>query len=223
MAEAFSPTFPFPSGIPLQTSLPLARFLPPYYRLTASAYLENLLPSNVADKGLILDPFGVSPMVPIELANAGAAVVVCCNNPVLRNLIRVLALCPQTNDFQILLAEISALKKLDSRLEIFLRSLYNSTCDRCSSEIEVSVFIWERDSATESHRPISKVYHCPHCGNEGEFATTLQDQQQIKRLPPRSILEAQAASKVVEKEDLAYPSVIEALSVYPTRSLYAIL
>ena len=223
MAGASSPTLSFLSGIPLQSSFPLARFLPPYDRHTASAHVEYILSQNVANKGYVLDPFGVSPLTPIELANTGSAVIVCCNNPILRSLIRVYALCPQINEFQTILAAISALKKINSRLESFLRSLYFSTCNLCFSDIEVNAFIWERDSTSGLHQLVSKLYHCPHCGNQGQFPITSQDQQQIQRLPPRSILEAQATSKVIGKDDLAYSPVIDALSVYPTRSLYAIV
>ncbi|MCX8062040.1 MAG: hypothetical protein N3D16_05620 [Anaerolineales bacterium] len=213
----------FYSGIPFHLPLPLVRFLPPYYRQTATAYYKELVSESSNQGGLILDPFGASPFLPIELANAGAAVIVCCNNPILRGYLRVVALAPRQEEFQTVLAEISALKKLDARLETFFRSLYQSNCNNCLSEIEVDAFVWERESSNNSHRLVYKQYSCPQCGSEGLFAVMPHDQQREGRLPPRTLIETQAASKVVKNSDPSYPSVIDILSVYPSRSLYAIV
>jgi hypothetical protein len=220
---ALSPQIPFFSGIPLPSTYPLARFLPPFYRYTASSYLKEFLLPNLADKGYVLDPFGISPFLPIELANAGVAVIVCCNNPILRNIILLLSLTPDSYEFQAILAEISTLRKIDTRLETFFRSLYSSICNTCLSEIEVNAYLWERDSSSGLHRLTSKQVQCPSCGSEGFFSVTVQDFQNLQRLPPRSLIETQAASKVVDKNDPAYATVIESLNVYPTRALYALI
>ncbi|GAB4468823.1 MAG: hypothetical protein Kow0088_00280 [Anaerolineales bacterium] len=222
MVTVFSPTKPFICGTPLSSQSPLARFLPPFYHQSGIKILANLHQPN-HPRGYILDPYGSSPWLAIELANAGAAVVVCCNNPILRILLQAIALHPQLEELQTILAEISALKKLDTRLESHLRSLYHSTCNSCLSEIEVQGYVWERDSSSESHRPLCKVYQCPHCGSEGQFSLTIYDLQQLNKLPPRSLLEAQAASRIVDRNDRTFPYVLETLAVYPTRSLYAIL
>ena len=218
-----SPEIPFFSGIPLSSTYPLARFLPPFYRYTISSYLKEFLLPNLIEKGFLLDPFGISPFLPIELANAGAAVIVCCNNPILRTLIHFLALNPDLHDFQAILAEISTLRKIDTRLETFFRSLYSSICNTCLSEVEVNAYLWERDSSSGLHRLTSKQIQCQNCGSEGFFAVTVQDFQNLQRLPPRSLIETQAASKVADKNDLAYATVIESLNVYPTRALYALV
>ncbi|MCS7247177.1 MAG: hypothetical protein NZ840_02925 [Anaerolineales bacterium] len=218
----FSPSLPFFSGTPLSSPLPLARFLPPYYLRTLSSYLEQS-PKESPERGLILDPFGSSPILPVELANAGAAVIVCCNNPVLRYMLQLIACSPSVAEFQALLAEFSALRKFEFRIETYLRSLYQSTCNTCEAEVEVDSFIWEREPEADSSRMVLKQYRCPNCGSEGQFPVTAQDQQRLEKFPSRSYLEAQAASKVVLLNERCYPSVIEALGVYPTRSLYAIL
>lgn len=218
-----SPEIPFFSGIPLSSIYPLARFLPPFFRYTASSYLKEILSLSFAEKGYLLDPFCISPFLPIELANAGAAVIACCNNPILRNLLHLLSLSPHRHEFQTILAEISTLRKLDTRLETFFRSLYFSLCNTCLSEIEVNAYLWERDSSSGLHRLTSKQYQCPNCGSEGFFAVTVQDFQNLQRLPPRSLIETLAASKVVDKNDQAYSTVIESLHVYPTRPLYALV
>lgn len=218
-----SPQVPLFSGIPLSSTYPLSRFLPPFYRNTASSYLKEFLLLNFTEKGYLLDPFGISPFLPLELANAGAAVIVCCNNPILRNLLHLLSLSPHRHEFQTILAEISTLKKLDTRLETFFRSLYSSICNTCLSDIEVNAYLWERDSSSGLHRLTSKQYQCPNCGSEGFFAITAHDFQNLQRLPPRSLIKTQAASKVVDKNDQTYATVIEALNVYPTRPLYALV
>ncbi len=223
MTSFFSPSIPFYTGIPLRSPFPLARFLPPYYRGAVEAYANEHLISKISRQSYILDPFGASPLLPIELANSGAAVVVCCNNPILSILIHLAATRPLENEYQSILAEISALKKLDARLEKFLRSLYLSICDLCYTEIEVEAFVWERNNTGKSHQLVSKLYRCPHCGNEGLFPVTIQDRQRLQRLPPRSLLEAQAASRIVDTKDPTYPAVVESLGIYPTRSLYAII
>ncbi|RCK76172.1 MAG: hypothetical protein ANABAC_0323 [Anaerolineae bacterium] len=218
-----SPDIPFYSGIPLSSTYPLARFLPPFFHHTASSYLKDYFPINGSEQGYILDPFGVSPFLPIELANTQAAVIVCCNNPIVRNFIRLLSLAPNLHEFQATLAEISTLRKLDNRLESFFRSLYHSVCNTCLAEIEVNAYLWERDNSSSLHRLTSKQYQCPKCGSEGFFTVTVQDFQHLQRLPHRSLIEAQAASRVVDKNDPAYPTVIESLGVYPTRALYALV
>ncbi len=81
MATFFRPTSPFLCGIPLQSPLPLARFLPPYYQHTVTTYIKDVLAAQQLHEGYVLDPFGSSPLLTIELAKAGAAVIVCCNNP----------------------------------------------------------------------------------------------------------------------------------------------
>ncbi len=223
MATFFRPTSPFLCGIPLQSPLPLARFLPPYYQHTVTNYLKDILPAEQLHDGYILDPFGSSPLLTIELAKAGAAVIVCCNNPILRILIDVIALQPKKEEFQAILAEISTLRKLDTRIELFLRALYHSICNTCFSEIEVDTFIWEKDPLSGTYFLSAKQYHCPVCGSEGQFPVTIHDRQQLERLPPRPLLETQAASKIVNSNDSAYEAVNESLQVYTTRSLYAIL
>ncbi|PWH16010.1 MAG: hypothetical protein DDG59_10150 [Anaerolineae bacterium] len=214
---------PFFSGILIPSTYPIARYLPPYYQHTVTTYLNRLFSQNSLRKGYILDPFGISPFLPVELANAGAAVIVCCNNPILRQVVSLVALAPQSHEFQAILAEISSLRKLESRLETFLRSLYHSVCNICLSEIEVEAYLWERDTSTNLHRLTAKQYQCAQCGNEGLFAITVQDDLNLQRLPRRSLIEIQAASKVLDKNDPAYPAVIDALSVYPTRALYALV
>lgn len=216
-------TSKFYSGVPLQSPYPLARFLPPYYKHSATTYFDEVSSQSNQLNGLILDPFGASPFLPVELANAGAAVIVCCNNPILQIYIRVAALHPTPEEFQTVLAEISALKKFDTRLETFFRSLYLSICNTCFSEVEVETYIWERDSSGSLYHQTYKQYRCSQCGSEGLFPITPQDRQNEARLPPRTLIETQAASKVVKNNDPSYSAVIEVLSLYPTRSLYAIV
>jgi hypothetical protein len=81
---------PFVPGLNEKPELPLARFLPPL----PAGMSHQWISSNIPRGSWILDPFGNSPELALELARSGYQVLVTANNPVNSFLIEVLSLAP---------------------------------------------------------------------------------------------------------------------------------
>ncbi len=80
-------TFPYLPGIVTEIDLPLARYLPPVYPGMVSGRLKDF----VKPGEWVLDPFGSTPLLPLEAAGAGYKVLVASNNPVLSLILEILA------------------------------------------------------------------------------------------------------------------------------------
>ncbi len=218
-AGGFSPTVTFLPG----RSIYLAHYLPPYRPTTVSAWLANTFPhSELRTPTPILDPFGSSPYLCYEIASMGYPLIVCSNNPINKILIEFLASPPTHEEISSLIAEISATRKMDQRLETFIRSLYLSHCNKCKSTIEVENYLWEKTSQNDEPTLISKKYTCPSCGISGEFPILPDDLESLRTIPPPNILYSQAMSRVVDPDDDDKDAVSEALNTYRPRTLYAL-
>ncbi len=80
-----------------QFGRPLGRFLPPIQAGSATDWLQEWLPQKPGDSlsGWLLEPFGASPQLPVEIARAGYRLLAAVNNPIARFLIELVA-CPPT-------------------------------------------------------------------------------------------------------------------------------
>ena len=78
---------PFFPGRKLDPPEPLAVFLPPFLEGTGTEFLRRL----GKPKARIVDPFGQSPALALELARGGAAVLLASPNPVLRAILALQA------------------------------------------------------------------------------------------------------------------------------------
>ena len=149
---------------------PLARFLPPLPYGLAKSILDsqefNLHPDN-----WILDPFGASPSLSVDLAHSGYKVLVTANNPVMRFLLEMAANPPPESEFRAALAELASAKKGEERIEAHLSALYTTDCARCGRSIMADAFIWEKGAPS----PYARIYSCQHCGDDGEHPTTSAD------------------------------------------------
>ena len=206
---------PFLPGYPPIQSGPLARFLPPLEEGSISRALETYDESGE----LILDPFGASPRLVVEAAQAGRAVLVAANNPitrfVLQNTIQPFTLA----ELQTALARLAAAPKDGSRLEPFVLDLYRTECARCGASVIAESFIWERDSGVPTH----KIYVCDRCNHAGEGATTEADWERAREHSRRGLQHALALEQVAPPGDPDRRHAEKALSVYPGRTLYALI
>jgi hypothetical protein len=193
----------------------LARFLPPLPEGVVSCWLQDKIPSN----SWILDPFGMSPNLIIEAANAGYRVLVAANNPVNRFLIELAVRPPSSDDLSATLADLAASRKGDERLEPHLRSLYETRCAQCEKLIMPEAFLWERDA----NIPYGRIYECPYCGDAGEHPTTSEDIDKARRFSNVGMHRARALERVVSHGDPDRAHVAEALSVYLPRALYVLI
>ena len=119
----------------------LSRFLPPLEEGTAAAWLTGRIPPG----SWILDPFGSSPRLVLEMARAGYRVLVTAYNPIVRFLIEMAASAPAEADLTAALAELAASRKSDERLETHLQSLYLTRCEKCGEQVQARAFLWNKD------------------------------------------------------------------------------
>lgn len=166
----------------------------------------------------MLDPFGASPRPVVEAARAGYRVLVASNNPVDRFLIDLAANPPGEAELRSSLADLGALLKGDQRIEPLLRNLYTTQCDHCQQAVNADAFIWERGSTL----PKSRLYHCPNCGENGDFPLTTADENKLALLPSSQLHRSRALERVTNLEDPDRVLVEEALDVYMPRALYAL-
>src|SRR5512147_177654 len=96
---------------------PLARYLPPVPEGVGAAFLAGHTTGPGAGKPgpWILDPFGASPRLALELARLGCRVLVAVNNPVTRFLYEIAADPPPAAELQAALSEMAAARKGDDR------------------------------------------------------------------------------------------------------------
>lgn len=205
---------PFIYGLAPKNPGPLARFLPPIPEGIVRAWLKTHLPPG----SWVLDPFGSSPRLVIEAAQAGFRVLVAANNPIARFLIEMAANPPSEADLRPALAELAASHRGNERIEPHIRSLYETECAHCGQTVMAEYFLWERQAAA----PYARSYHCPYCGDAGERPTRTQDMERATQFASSGLHRARALERVTPLDDPDRPHVEEALSVYLPRAVYAL-
>ena len=153
---------------------PLSRFMPPLEEGVISRWLSL----HARTSSWLLDPFGFSPRLVLEAARAGYRVLVTVNNPITRFLLEIAANPPSESDFNAALAELETAKKGDERLGAHLKSLYQTTCEKCNSEVQAEYFLWRK----EADAPHARVYTCLQCNDSGERVVTQQDIDHAKQI-----------------------------------------
>jgi hypothetical protein len=194
---------------------PLGRYLPPVAGGVAQTWLEQ----NLEHGAWVLDPFGASPPLAVEMARAGYRVLVAANNPIARFLLEIYAAPFAEAQLRTALADLAASQKGDERIEPHIRSLYRTECAQCGETIEARAFVWERDAKA----PSAKIYECPYCKASGEFPTNQADGERAASLATSSALHrARALERVAPLDDPDREHVEEALATYLPRAVYAL-
>ena len=195
------------------TQIPLGRYLPPIPGEMIFSWLNKLQKNG---KNWILDPFGTTPILGIEAAKAGYNTFVFCNNPILGFMFKTLTQAPHLSDFHTALAFLSKERWYDTRLEIHLKSLYQTTCEVCSEKIQVIYYSWNESESV----PYSKNYKCPYCGSEGEFPINEWDRMVLDDIKTDQMQRARAIQRVVGDLDPNIENVKNILETYLPRQLY---
>ncbi len=193
---------------------PLARFLPRLPVGVVSTWLQETLPAG----SWVLDPFGASPQLVVEAARAGYKVLVAANNPIAHFLIEVAANPPSHEEMQLALSDLAASRRGEERIELHIRELYTTQCDKCGETVEAQAFLWERDAAA----PYARIYNCPACGQAGEFPVTPQDIEKAARFSTGGLHQARALARVASVDDPNREHAEEALEAYLPRAVYAL-
>lgn len=201
---------------------PLNRYLPPMPEGVITQWLEKNELSLDNKKGWILDPFGATPNISIEAAQAGYRVLVAANNPIGRFLIEMAAKQPSKSELMAVLAILAGTKKGTERLEPHIKSLYRTTCDQCNREVIANYFLWEKQPERENPELFARQYQCPQCGKKGEFHATTFDTEFASQFSTSGIHYARALERVSQKDDPYRQNAIEAFSAYLPRAVYAL-
>ncbi len=208
-------TVPYIPGFPPAKPEPLSRYLPPI----PDGIISSWLLMNVPQGSWILDPFGASPRIMVEAAQAGYRVLVTANNPIARFLFEMAADPPKPEDLKAALAELAASYIGDERIETHIRSLYNTYCARCGQIVSADAFLWEHGNPS----PYMRIYTCPSCGDSGEHPCTPYDLAHSSQFSSSGLHKARALERVVAANDQDRIHVEQALSVYIPRALYALI
>ena len=204
----------FLPGRPETISLPLQRFLAPLHSGVINTWLSN----NVARGQWIVDPFGASPQVAIEAAQAGYQVLVAANNPITRFLIEMLARPPKEEDFKSALAALAATRRGKDRLEPHILNLYASECPACNQPGFARAFIW----TNEASEPHAKIIRCENCGNKDEHPVDQYDVDKAASFKRGGAHRARALERIASSNDPNRKHAAEALDSYLPRSVYAL-
>lgn len=190
--------------------LPLGRFLPPIPVGMVRAWLQE----RVSPGDWLIDPLGSTPAVPLEAAQAGYRILVASNNPVISFMLEVLASAPKRADFLAALAELGSSRRGDERLEQYLQGMYQTVCDACGQDIQPQAYLWRREEKV----PFARLYHCPHCGDQGERKITDKDLERLNRIGNDALHRSRAAERV-RLGDTVEPAAEEAIQAYLPRPL----
>ncbi len=151
---------PFFPGRKLDPPEPLALFLPPYYEGVGTEFLRRLGKRNPR----VVDPFGQSPAMALEMARSGAAILLASPNPVLRAILGLQADPPSTSLIRSVLARLAQSPSTVSpdpsassseTLEAHIRGLYMGTCAFCGRDSEAEGYVWGFEAESKTHSTIT--------------------------------------------------------------------
>lgn len=201
-------------GQPWDGDIPLARYLP---RLEEGV-MTKWINAHSGDQGMLIDPFGTSPSLALEVARNGRQILVAANNPIAKFLIEAAASAPASADLQAALSELAAARRGQERLEPHIISLYTTECDHCNQQVTAEAFLWRKDEQA----PYARIYACPHCDNSGEFPATQTDQNEAAKFTASGLHRSRALERIAPIGSPHRKHAEDALDVYPPRAMYAL-
>ncbi|MCX6069619.1 MAG: hypothetical protein NTU91_01990 [Chloroflexi bacterium] len=167
----------------------------------------------------MLDPFGASPRLAVELARAGTGILTACNNPVTRFVLEGAAHPIPAGDLHTALARLATAAKDNTRLEQFLLDLYLTACSRCKTPVSAERYVWDR----EAEVPVVRTYTCPQCGRSGDDSTTAADRERAAGYARRGLQYSLALEQLATAGDPDREHAEAALAVYPGRAVFALI
>ncbi len=201
-------------GLP-EADLPLARFLPPLPAGAVRAWLESAVPASA----WLLDPFGSTPALALEIARTGRRALVACNNPLLAFCIETLATVPQPADFQSALAELGSTRRGVERLETHLQSLYATPCPGCGQTNQAAGFLWRKGEP----EPYARLLRCPACNTEGEYPLAPEDRAALETIGSPALHRSRALGRIFLGDEGDADIAESVVQAYVPRALYVLI
>ena len=167
-------------------------------------------------KHLLIDPISANPLLPVELAASGARVLSARSNPIIWLITEVAASAPTKEDFLIVINKLFNTRHGNTTIFDHLQGLYITPCVSCGKMIQPEGFIWEKGK----DQPISKLYHCPFCADEGEKDISNFDLENLNQLGNLGIHRSRAFQRVISGGEYEQASLHAALDCYLPRALY---
>jgi hypothetical protein len=211
---------PFFPGAKPERAEPLAVFLPPYAEGLGRDFLRRFGGPGMR----IVDPFGQSPALALEMARAGAAVLVASSNPVVRALLTLQANPPPSSMLRGVFQRLAQAPSASpgQTVEALIRGLYRSVCGRCGRDAEADGYIWSRSAEGESHKLFRRICRCPYCEHVLEEEASPADSERVTPYLSRGVYYHLALEKLASPDSADRPHMADALDVYPPRSLHAL-
>ncbi|MEM5774987.1 MAG: hypothetical protein AAGU05_08310, partial [Anaerolineaceae bacterium] len=190
LSEYLDNGFPLPyfAGEGIPEDAPLHRFLPPISKRALSYGMDALFPRG----SWVIDPFGASPHLAVELAQTGFQTLVICNNPILQFYLELICSAPTRQEFTAALADFAKEKQETMRVETYLQSLYDTKCPHCGATVQAQAFTWRK----EPPQMRSKILSCSNCGSQGEFTVDAEDVQRFNTTSLDALHRARALQRV---------------------------
>ncbi|MCD6576553.1 MAG: hypothetical protein J7K66_00895 [Anaerolineaceae bacterium] len=192
--------------------LPLNKFIPPLSKGIFPTWIEKMGIS----KHLLIDPVSANPLLPVELAASGYRVLSARGNPIIGLITEIAASAPTQEDFSIVLNKLFNTRYEQTTLFDHLKGLYLTPCANCGKMIQSDGFIWEKGK----DEPISRVYHCQFCADEGVKTISDFDLENLGRLGNLGIHRSRAFQRVLSGGEYEQASLRAALDCYLPRALY---
>ncbi len=192
--------------------LPLENFIPPLPKNTFTSWIEKMGLSS----HLLIDPISANPLLPVDLAASGFRVLSARSNPIIWLMTEVAASAPTEEDFSAVLNKLFNTRHENATLYDHLQGLYITPCVNCGKMIQPDGFVWEKGK----DQPISRVYHCQFCADEGEKDISDYDLGILKRLGNLGIHRSRAFQRVASGSEYEQASLHAALDCYLPRALY---
>ena len=193
----------------------LQRFLPEIQ----SGLVANWVSSKLPPESLILDPFGSSPALLVELAHQGYRVVTCILNPIIRLLLEVNCRSYPKSDYLAAIKELSESQKENTRFDLFIQSFYQTKCASCGKQIQADEYIWEKGM----EYPSMVVYDCSECGDHYEHAPNDFDKNIIDQVTRSPLYRALAIDRIAGMDHELKQDAQEISAAHLPRSLYIIV
>lgn len=194
---------------------PLKRYFPEIPAELIPKWLSPRLPRG----SLILDPFGTSPSVLIELARQGYRVVTCILNPVVRLILETGSHGYSQMEAQAALYELFNSKKENSRFDAFIKSFYQTICASCGKLIQADEYTWMRGTPY----PALVIYDCQECGTHNEHEPTDADKKILDQINRNPLYRPLAMDRIFGQDPDLRSDAQEVLSCHLPRSLYLIV